>query len=148
MISDDVMREIDWRTQIGIIIKHIDIIQSEKVPRIKKFIGRLAYWLLEQKKDAWAFITLNLIIGSWSSRDLYENPNYKQGEDLKSDIALNFISTLLEKLTSVPDINKPTSLLLELSLSRALLYSNKYGMYQDSHEELHYVMENRIIMRT
>jgi len=104
--------------------------------------------LLEQKKDAWAFITLNLIIGSWSSRDLYENPNYKQMEDLKSDIALNFICTLLEKLTSVPDINKPTSLLLELSLSRALLYSNRYGMYQDSHEELHYVMENRIIMRT
>jgi hypothetical protein len=48
LISDEVMREIDWRTQIGIIIKHIDIIQSEKVPRIRKFIGRLAYWLLEQ----------------------------------------------------------------------------------------------------
>lgn len=76
LISDEIMSQIDWKIQIGIIIKHIDILQADKVNRIRKYIGRFAYWLLENQNDIWAFITLNLVIGNWSTADIYSNPNF------------------------------------------------------------------------
>lgn len=76
LISDEIMSQIDWKIQIGIIIKHIDILQADKVNRIRKYIGRFANWLLENQNDIWAFITLNLVIGNWSTADIYSNPNF------------------------------------------------------------------------
>ena len=116
LISDEIMTQIDWKIQIGIIIKHIDILPSDKIPRIRKYLGRFAYWLLETQNDIWAFITLNLIIGNWSTSNVYENPNFKDIEQCKTNLRLNYICTLLEKLTCVPDMNKPTPILLELTL--------------------------------
>ncbi len=137
LINDDVMSYIDWKSQFSLILKHIDIIQADKIPRIRKYIGRFAYWILEKKSDVWAFVILNLIIGNWSTQNLYENPNYQCYNSLKMNLPLNFMSTMLEKLTCVPDTKRPTPILLELNLSRALIFGKQMSMHEDAHEELH-----------